>query len=134
MARKTLGSLLSVAEDPAADTAPGAESTDNTSHRDASTPPGAGSEARRAKPPTGDDPPAAPGPRYLALTRKEARFTDDQLDELSALTRQLNKTRQGRGERITDNTLIRVAVDLLLQRADELAGHDENELRQSVGL
>lgn len=36
------------------------------------------------------------------------------------------------GERITDNTLIRVAVDLLLARAGELNGTTEDSLRQSV--
>lgn len=74
------------------------------------------------------------GPRYLTLARKEARIRDDQADQLSTLTRQLNKKRGGAGERITDNTLIRVAVDLLLQQADTLGGTTETELRKSVGL
>lgn len=81
-----------------------------------------------------DDQAKAALPRYLELTRKEARLTDDQLANLAILTRKLNKTRQGTGVRITDNTLIRVAVDLLLQSAGDLAGHDEASLRRSVGL
>lgn len=71
--------------------------------------------------------------KYLQLVRKEARFTDDQLQGLTALTRQLNRTRNGTGERITDNTIIRVAVDLILTD-DRLAGTTEHELRKSVGL
>jgi hypothetical protein len=35
-------------------------------------------------------------------------------------------------ERITENTLIRVAVDLLLARARKLHGLTEDELRKSV--
>lgn len=71
---------------------------------------------------------------FLDLQRKEARLTDDQANQLSIETRRLNKIRAGAGERITDNTLIRVAVDLLLSRSAELRGITENELRKSVGL
>lgn len=78
--------------------------------------------------------PAADEPKYLTLQRKEARLTDEQLDELTSLTRRLNKLRKGAGERITDNTLIRVAVDLLLQDTGRLTGTTEDELRRSVGL
>lgn len=74
------------------------------------------------------------GPRYLELERKECRFNDGQLSELNAITRRLNKARRGNGERITDNTLVRVAVDLLIARQAGLAGVTEEELRKSVGL
>lgn len=73
------------------------------------------------------------GPKYLNFARKDARLHEDQLDELASLTRRLNRQRNG-GERITDNTLIRIAVDLLLERADELSGSTEIELRESVSL
>jgi len=77
-------------------------------------------------------------PRYLQLIRKESRLRQDQADQLSREVRRINQGRQGRhgavGERITDNTLIRVAVDLLLARAGELNGTTEDALRQSVGL
>jgi hypothetical protein len=56
----------------------------------------------------------------------------DQLDELARLRRALNRQRRGEGERITENTLIRVAVDMLLGRADKLRGTTEDELRKSV--
>ena len=58
----------------------------------------------------------------------------DQLDSLTNLSRRLNKQRRSRGERITENTLVRVAIDLLLERTDELGGFTEDDLRSSVGL
>lgn len=58
----------------------------------------------------------------------------DQRTALTEAARALNARKQGAGERITDNTLIRVAVDLLLARADELAGATETELRHSLDL
>lgn len=73
-------------------------------------------------------------PRYLALERKEVRMRDDQLESLTSMSRRLNKQRRSRGERITENTLIRVAIDLLLEKDGELAGYTEEELRGSVGL
>lgn len=75
----------------------------------------------------------AEGPRYLAFTRKEARLRDDQLDALATRVRVLQRAGNA-GERITDNTLIRVAIDLLLNRASELKGDTEAELRESLGL
>ena len=74
------------------------------------------------------------GPRYLQLERKEARLRDDQSSELTWHVRALNKKRKGAGERITENTLIRVAIDLLLSESGRLAGTTEDELRKSVGL
>lgn len=78
--------------------------------------------------------------RFDELERKEARLREDQVDELNRLARTLAKEARRRrpsgseAERITDNTLIRVAVDLLLTRASELSGLTEAELRKSVGL
>jgi len=66
------------------------------------------------------------------MERKEARIRLDQADALAQLTRRLNRARGGGGERITDNTLIRVAVDLLLARSDRLGGATEDELRESL--
>lgn len=78
-------------------------------------------------------------PRYLQLVRKESRLRQDQAEELSREVRRLNQARRGvdgvtQGERITDNTLIRVAIDLLLSRAGQLSGHTEEELRNSLSL
>jgi hypothetical protein len=72
------------------------------------------------------------GPRYLTLVRKEARLRADQVDALAQLRRQVLRSRSMRAEPITDNTLIRVAVDLLLARRDRLHGDTEDELRASV--
>ena len=72
-------------------------------------------------------------PKYLTLVRKETRLREDQLEQLTILTRKLNRQRQG-GERITENTLIRVAIDLLLSRSDELSGTTEAELREALRL
>ncbi|MEL6788103.1 MAG: hypothetical protein AAFO76_11980 [Cyanobacteria bacterium J06607_15] len=73
-------------------------------------------------------------PKYLTLVRKEARLREDQLDSLTSLARSLNRKRKGSGERITENTLIRVAVDLLMNQSDKLQGTTEAELSASVGL
>jgi hypothetical protein len=71
-------------------------------------------------------------PKWQRLERKELRLRADQLDELARLRRALNRRRGGEGERITENTLIRVAVDLLLKQAGALQGSTEDELRNSV--
>jgi hypothetical protein len=77
----------------------------------------------------------APGlPKYLRLERKELLIWPDQITNLSILARVLNRNRDAAGERITSNTLIRVAVALLLSRSQDLAGTTEEELRRSLGL
>jgi hypothetical protein len=71
---------------------------------------------------------------YLAMERKECRLRPDQLQQLTSLRRLLNRRRAGAGERLTENTLIRVAVDLLLRDSAILEGSTEGGLRRSVGL
>ncbi|MDB9494414.1 hypothetical protein PN441_08430 [Spirulina major CS-329] len=70
-------------------------------------------------------------PKYLQLIRKEARLREDQVDALFMLARRLNRQKKG-GERITENTLIRVAIDLLLAHSDQLTGTTEQELQDSI--
>lgn len=70
--------------------------------------------------------------KYARLTRKDARIRPDQELSLTALADVLMRRRTVRVERITENTLIRVAIDLLLTRADDLRGSTEDELRNSV--
>jgi hypothetical protein len=90
----------------------------------------AGLQARRPGPPA-----QVPGlPKYLRLERKELLIWPDQITDLSILARVLNRNRGGAGERITTNTLIRVAVALLLSRSQDLAGTTEEELHRSPGL
>lgn len=73
-------------------------------------------------------------PAYLALQRKETRLREEQIDALTAAARELNRAKSAGGERITENTLIRVAVDLLLSNSAALTGSNENEILNSVGL
>lgn len=81
--------------------------------------------------------PAAPAPErvhYSSLVRKEARLRDDQIESLTLRARKLSRHKTVTDQRITDNTLIRVAVDLLLAHEADLSGTSEAELRQSLGL
>ncbi len=107
---------------------PPAGVTESVSDRLPSLAPGV-TESVSDRLPAGDDPSL---PRYLRLTRKEVRFREDQLDALDRVVRRLVRARRGGGERITENTLVRVAVDLLLERADALSGGTEAELLRSL--
>jgi hypothetical protein len=90
---------------------------------------------RRAAAPAARTRPEIPAlPKYLRLERKELLIWPDQITSLSVLARVLNRNRRGAGERITTNTLIRVAASLLLSRSQDLAGTTEEELRRSLGL
>jgi hypothetical protein len=80
------------------------------------------------------EPPSPALPKYKRLDRKELLIWPDQITDLGLLARRLNRARGGAGERLTQNTLIRVAVALLLSRAQELSGATEEELRRSLGL
>ena len=92
-------------------------------------------QARQSAAPAPQAPAGIPRlPKYLRLERKELLMWPDQITNLSILARVLNRSRGGAGERITTNTLIRVAVALLLSRSQDLAGTTEEELRRSLGL
>jgi hypothetical protein len=73
-------------------------------------------------------------PLFLRLERKEARLRADQYADLTAHARRLSQAKTGGGERITENTLIRVAIDLLLEHAADLSGQTEAEIKNSVTL
>ncbi len=85
--------------------------------------------ARIAAEPT---PVEEPGPKFAHLTRKDTRIREDQHLALASLARDLMKRRRIKDERITENTLIRVAIDLLLAQQQHLCGVTEDELRESV--
>ena len=88
-----------------------------------------------ARPPTPDpDPGASTRPKYLRLVRHDLRARADQLEAVAALRRRIaaDRGRSERSERITDNTLIRVAIDLLLEHGDHLAGATEDQIRESA--
>lgn len=71
-------------------------------------------------------------PKFRTLERKDVRLRGDQLDALAQMTRHVAAARTERSERITENTLVRVAIDLLMDHAGQLHGNTETELRQSV--
>lgn len=80
----------------------------------------------------------SPEPRVRLIDRmdrKELFVWPDQVDHLAELARYLNRQRgRGQGQRITPNTLVRIAIDHLLATGGALSGRTENELRRSVGL
>jgi hypothetical protein len=75
-----------------------------------------------------------PGTHFSDFQRKETRLRADQQNALTEHARRLNRAKGTGGQRITDNTLIRVAVDLLLSKTAKLGGSSEAELRRSLGL
>jgi hypothetical protein len=71
-------------------------------------------------------------PKYLSLERKEVRLPSEHIDELTRLVRRLNRQRKGKDERITENTLIRIAVSLLVDFGEQIKGNNEEELLYSL--
>lgn len=71
-------------------------------------------------------------PKYLSLERKEVRLPSEHIDELTRLVRRLNRQKTGRDERITENTLIRIAVSLLVDFGESITGNNERELLDSL--
>jgi len=74
----------------------------------------------------------AAGPAYREFERKETRLRVDQLRELTEHARRLNRAKGAGGMRITENTLIRIAVDLLLADIDRANGSTEERIRRSL--
>jgi len=144
MPRQSVADLLSEADEaaPAASAAlpphPPEPAAAAATDRPASAPPARARQAPGPRPPRRARAASTAGvtdsqtPKWQRLERKELRLRADQLDELARLRRVLNRQRGGEGERITENTLIRVAVDMLLGQADRLRGITEDELRKSV--
>ena len=71
-------------------------------------------------------------PTYLRLVRKETRLREDQQNQLTLEARRLNRAKAAGTPRITDNTLIRIAVDLLLERVARADGDDESSILRSL--
>ncbi len=68
-------------------------------------------------------------PKYAQLQPVNLRLREDQLTALAELERVVMRRRKQKGgERITKNTLIRVAVDYLIANADKLEGDTEEEI------
>ena len=71
-------------------------------------------------------------PAYLRYVRKETRLREDQQNQLTLQARRLNRAKKTQGARITENSLIRVAVDLFLAQIDRAVGDDEDAIRNSM--
>ena len=131
MARADLSSMLGKLESAEA-APPPAPLTD----RHPTAPPAAPKPARKREKKTVASAPRSiqtkERPLFSSLERKEARLREDQYTSLTAHARRLNKAKGTGGERITENTLIRVAIDLLLSQVDRLEGATEQELTDSV--
>ena len=72
-------------------------------------------------------------PKYQQMQRIEALLRPDQVDTLDRWVRTIMSNRQSKRERITKNSLLRVAVDLLLSRERDLSEiSSEDVLAQRV--
>lgn len=65
------------------------------------------------------------------VSPKYVQLRGDQQIELDVLARELQAARTTKEERITANTVIRVAVDVILARREVLVGNTEEELLAS---
>ena len=135
MARQSLGDLLgnvgdrpaitpSGADAPEVEVLPRAQSTEVLAAR--SETPTARTAPIPAPPTEGET------PLYLRFVRKETRLREDQQNQLTLWARRLNRAKRTGSPRITDNTLIRVAVDLLLARIDVASGNDEKSILRTL--
>lgn len=81
---------------------------------------------------------STPAPRFGAVTeyeRKETWLRPDQQVALDQIAKRLQRAKDpGEKTRITANTIIRVAVDALLEHADQLQGNTETQIRESAIL
>lgn len=77
-----------------------------------------------------------PGPKWTRLERKAVLLWPEQITDLAEVRRRLQNRKRASGragrERITDATLIRVALSVLLERHEDLDGADEQELTDSL--
>ena len=113
----------------------------NTAVEATSTPPKTTAKAERTRTrvtkviaeqntePAAEDPAT---PAYLRFVRKETRLREDQQNQLTLQARRLNRAKKTTGPRITENSLIRVAVDLLLAKIERASGGDEDAIRKSL--
>lgn len=137
------GTQVPVTEDAEATQAPAAPNSTKTANATPTKEPTAEPPAEKVageQPPGPASEPKAPAgadkARWTQLQRKEFRMHNVQADSLATLTRKVNRmSPRDPDERVTDNTLIRVGLALLLElHKDDLRGKNERELRESVGL
>jgi hypothetical protein len=140
MARANLGQLLgnvgekeapkptNVETDNAEAAAPAANPIKVRQARSSSPTPPASKKVSEPSEPAAD----SHAPTYLRYVRKETRLREDQQNRLTLEARRLNRAKKTKGARITENSLIRVAVDVLLAQIDRAAGDDEDAIRKSM--
>lgn len=134
MARADLSAMLGKLDDPTAAEPAATQATTEVESRPAVQLPTNRSSRGGGDAPRLEPTPALTATGYRSYERKEARLRPDQYARLTEESRRLNRAKKPGGERITENTLIRIAIDLLLERTDHLAGASEAEIRKSVGL
>ena len=140
MARANLGQLLGNVGESAARVAPKVEPREAADETEPALPEAGVNAARRPSrvAPAIDKQTAEPSaedsstPAYLRYVRKETRLREDQQNQLTLQARRLNRAKKNQGARITENSLIRVAVDLFLAQVDRAAGDDEDAIRKSM--
>lgn len=132
MARASLGNLLSVASDQGTAKPPNPSSEPQSPGEVVNPAAKATQPAMPRKPTRQAAKPAQGAYHWTEYERLEARLRDEQVAKLDVLTRRLNKRRLGAGERITKNSLLRVAVDLLLECEGDLVGTTEAEILASL--
>ncbi len=140
MARANLGQLLGNVGENATPAAPMAEPRKGAEETEPAVPEVAAKPARppsrvapRIEKQTAELLAEDPGtPAYLRYVRKETRLREDQQNQLTLQARRLNRAKKNHGSRITENSLIRVAVDLMLAKIDRAAGDDEDAIRASM--
>lgn len=135
MARRDFGSMLGNIEAAAAKQDADVTPAEAPQHAVKAAAP----KPRKAQKTSTQEPPAsvrdlAGGVGYDKLEAKAARIHERQVTALADLARRLNKQRGGEGHRITENTLIRLGIDLLLECSDDLTGTTEAELAASLKL
>lgn len=72
-------------------------------------------------------------PKYLRMQRVDGRIREDQSWQLGRIAKSMNRRKKG-GERITPNTLTRVAIDWIIMNEENLAGSTEEEIRERLGV
>jgi hypothetical protein len=140
MARANLGQLLGNVGANATPAAPKAEPPKVAEETEPAIPGVAAKPARpasRVTPPiekqTAEPLAEVPGaPAYLRYVRKETRLREDQQNQLTLQARRLNRAKKNQGARITENSLIRVAVDLMLAKVERASGDDEDAIWTSM--
>lgn len=138
MARQSLGALLGNVDDSSAGASAEASAAPGTAPALEGSLTFASTQrvlVSKSQPRTrASEPVASPSglPAYLRLVRKETRLREDQQNELTRHARRLNRAKGTGVARVTDNTLIRVAVDLLLARIERAVGDDEAAILESL--